>query len=253
MLVAPFAGSQAVAQTHNLTGTVVDAQGNPVAGAAVVIDGTTKGTSTGSDGSFALNGVMANQSLLVTFIGYEPQTVAIGSQTNMKVVLKEDNQTLDEVVVIGYGVQKKRDVTGSITSVKSDVFESRSVENAQQALQGKAPGVQVLSSSAAPGSSPSIRIRGFSSNNSGASEPLYVVDGLKVSDISYLDPSSIESMEILKDGASAAIYGVEAGNGVVLITTKKGKKGDGRIFYDFTYGITSLARKADLMNAERRV
>lgn len=139
MLVAPFAGSQAVAQTHNLTGTVVDAQGNPVAGAAVVIDGTTKGTSTGSDGSFALNGVMANQSLLVTFIGYEPQTVAIGSQTNMKVVLKEDNQTLDEVVVIGYGVQKKRDVTGSITSVKSDVFESRSVENAQQALQGKAP------------------------------------------------------------------------------------------------------------------
>ena len=121
MLVAPFAGSQAVAQTHNLTGTVVDAQGNPVAGAAVVIDGTTKGTSTGSDGSFALNGVMANQSLLVTFIGYEPQTVAIGSQTNMKVVLKEDNQTLDEVVVIGYGVQKKRDVTGSITSVKSDV------------------------------------------------------------------------------------------------------------------------------------
>lgn len=251
MLVAPFAGSQAVAQTHNLTGTVVDAQGNPVAGAAVVIDGTTKGTSTGSDGSFALNGVMANQSLLVTFIGYEPQTVAIGSQTNMKVVLKEDNQTLDEVVVIGYGVQKKRDVTGSITSVKSDVFESRSVENAQQALQGKAPGVQVLSSSAAPGSSPSIRIRGFSSNNSGASEPLYVVDGLKVSDISYLDPSSIESMEILKDGASAAIYGVEAGNGVVLITTKKGKKGDGRIFYDFTYGITSLARKADLMNAEQ--
>lgn len=159
MLVAPFAGSQAVAQTHNLTGTVVDAQGNPVAGAAVVIDGTTKGTSTGSDGSFALNGVMANQSLLVTFIGYEPQTVAIGSQTNMKVVLKEDNQTLDEVVVIGYGVQKKRDVTGSITSVKSDVFESRSVENAQQALQGKAPGVQVLSSSAAPGSSPSIRTK----------------------------------------------------------------------------------------------
>ena len=144
-------------------------------------------------------------------------------------------------------------MTGSITSVKSDVFESRSVENAQQALQGKAPGVQVLSSSAAPGSSPSIRIRGFSSNNSGRIEPLYVVDGLKVSDISYLDPSSIESMEILKDGASAAIYGVEAGNGVVLITTKKGKKGDGRIFYDFTYGITSLARKADLMNAEQYV
>ena len=167
--------------------------------------------------------------------------------------MEEDTQLLDDVVVIGYGVQRKSDVTGSITSIKEDVFQSRSVENAQQALQGKAPGVQVLSSSAAPGSSPSIRIRGFSSNNSGASEPLYVVDGLKVSDISYLDPSSIESMEILKDGASAAIYGVEAGNGVILITTKKGKKGEGRIFYDFTYGITSLARKADLMNAEQYV
>lgn len=140
MLVAPFAGSQAVAQTHNLTGTVVDAQGNPVAGAAVVIDGTTKGTSTGSDGSFALNGVMANQSILVTFIGYEPQTVAIGSQTNIKIVLKEDNQTLDEVVVIGYGVQKKRDVTGSITSVKSDVFESRSGRERTAGPAGKGPG-----------------------------------------------------------------------------------------------------------------
>lgn len=150
MLVAPFAGSQAVAQTHNLTGTVVDAQGNPVAGAPWWSTGRRRVPRRVPDGSFALNGVMANQSLLVTFIGYEPQTVAIGSQTNMKVVLKEDNQTLDEVVVIGYGVQKKRDVTGSITSVKSDVFESRSVENAQQALQGKAPGVQVLSSSAAP-------------------------------------------------------------------------------------------------------
>ena len=243
VLAVPFAGSRAVAQTRNLTGTVVDKQGNPVIGAAVVVEGTTKGTSTGVDGSFSLDGVKENASLTVSFIGYKTITIT----------LEEDTQLLDDVVVIGYGVQRKSDVTGSITSIKEDVFQSRSVENAQQALQGKAPGVQVLSSSAAPGSSPSIRIRGFSSNNSGASEPLYVVDGLKVSDISYLDPSSIESMEILKDGASAAIYGVEAGNGVILITTKKGKKGEGRIFYDFTYGITSLARKADLMNAEQYV
>lgn len=254
MLAVPFAGSRAVAQTRNLTGTVVDKQGNPVIGAAVVVEGTTKGTSTGVDGSFSLDGVKENASLTVSFIGYKTLTTPpLGAKTSITITLEEDTQLLDDVVVIGYGVQRKSDVTGSITSIKEDVFQSRSVENAQQALQGKAPGVQVLSSSAAPGSSPSIRIRGFSSNNSGASEPLYVVDGLKVSDISYLDPSSIESMEILKDGASAAIYGVEAGNGVILITTKKGKKGEGRIFYDFTYGITSLARKADLMNAEQYV
>ena len=254
VLAVPFAGSRAVAQTRNLTGTVVDKQGNPVIGAAVVVEGTTKGTSTGVDGSFSLDGVKENASLTVSFIGYKTLTPPpLGAKTSITITLEEDTQLLDDVVVIGYGVQRKSDVTGSITSIKEDVFQSRSVENAQQALQGKAPGVQVLSSSAAPGSSPSIRIRGFSSNNSGASEPLYVVDGLKVSDISYLDPSSIESMEILKDGASAAIYGVEAGNGVILITTKKGKKGEGRIFYDFTYGITSLARKADLMNAEQYV
>ena len=254
VLAVPFAGSRAVAQTRNLTGTVVDKQGNPVIGAAVVVEGTTKGTSTGVDGSFSLDGVKENASLTVSFIGYKTHTTPpLGAKTSITITLEEDTQLLDDVVVIGYGVQRKSDVTGSITSIKEDVFQSRSVENAQQALQGKAPGVQVLSSSAAPGSSPSIRIRGFSSNNSGASEPLYVVDGLKVSDISYLDPSSIESMEILKDGASAAIYGVEAGNGVILITTKKGKKGEGRIFYDFTYGITSLARKADLMNAEQYV
>ena len=254
VLAVPFAGSRAVAQTRNLTGTVVDKQGNPVIGAAVVVEGTTKGTSTGVDGSFSLDGVKENASLTISFIGYKTLTTPpLGAKTSITITLEEDTQLLDDVVVIGYGVQRKSDVTGSITSIKEDVFQSRSVENAQQALQGKAPGVQVLSSSAAPGSSPSIRIRGFSSNNSGASEPLYVVDGLKVSDISYLDPSSIESMEILKDGASAAIYGVEAGNGVILITTKKGKKGEGRIFYDFTYGITSLARKADLMNAEQYV
>ena len=254
VLAVPFAGSRAVAQTRNLTGTVVDKQGNPVIGAAVVVEGTTKGTSTGVDGSFSLDGVKENASLTVSFIGYKTLTTPpLGAKTSITITLEEDTQLLDDVVVIGYGVQRKSDVTGSIATIKEDVFQSRSVENAQQALQGKAPGVQVLSSSAAPGSSPSIRIRGFSSNNSGASEPLYVVDGLKVSDISYLDPSSIESMEILKDGASAAIYGVEAGNGVILITTKKGKKGEGRIFYDFTYGITSLARKADLMNAEQYV
>ena len=254
LLCVPFAGSRAVAQTRSVAGTVVDASGNPVVGAAVVIEGTTKGTSTGLDGSFTLEGVKDDTHLTVSYIGYKTLTTpSLGSQTSLTITLEEDTQMLDDVVVIGYGVQRKSDVTGSITSIKEDALINRSVENIQQALQGKAAGVSVFSASAAPNSSPSIRIRGFSSNSAGATDPLYIVDGLKVSNIGYLDPSSVESMEILKDGASAAIYGAEAGNGVVLITTKKGRKGEARAFYDFTYGITSLARKADLMNAEQYV
>lgn len=249
-LLVPFAGSRVVAQTRNLTGTVVDQKGTPVVGATVIIDGTTKGTSTGIDGTFTLNGVDAKQTISVSYVGFVPQQVTVGARTDIKIVLAEDTFGLEDVVVIGYGVQKKSDITGSIASVKGDVLANRSVENVQQALQGKAAGVNIFSASAAPGSSPSVRIRGFSSHTEGAADPLYIVDGLKVTNISYLDPASIESMEILKDGASAAIYGVEAGNGVVLITTKKGTKG-GRVFYDFTYGITSLARKADLMNAQQ--
>lgn len=253
ILAIPFASSQAVAQTRNLTGTVVDQQGEAIIGATVMIEGTTRGTITGVDGSFTLSNVTPEQVVKISFVSYKPYQVTVGNQTSIHVVLEEDTQMLDDVVVIGYGVQRKSDVTGAITSVKGDILSSRSVENVQQALQGKAAGVQVMSASSAPGSSPSIRIRGISSNSSGASDPLYVVDGLKVKDISYLDPSNIESMEILKDGASAAIYGVEAGNGVVLITTKSGTKGDSRIFYDFLYGITSLARKAKMMNAQQYV
>ncbi len=253
LLAAPFAGGRAFAQTRTLTGTVVDRAGNPIVGASVVIEGTTRGTSSGLDGAFTLEGVSNGQSLAVSFIGYMPRTVAVGTQTAIAITLDEDVQSLDEVVVIGYGVQQKSDVTGSIASIKEEALTNRSVENIQQALQGKAAGVQVYSASGAPNSSPQIRIRGFSSNTASASSPLFIVDGLKVNDIAYLDPSSVASMEILKDGASAAIYGAEAGNGVVLITTKKGKKGGARAFYDFTYGLTSLAHKAKLMNAAEYV
>lgn len=253
ILAIPFAGSQAVAQTRNLTGTIVDEIGEPVIGATVMIVGGNNGTITGLDGTFTLSKVSSGQVVSISLLGYKSQQITVGSQSSLKITLQEDMQKLDEVVVIGYGVQKKSDITGAITSVKSDVIASRSVENIQQALQGKAAGVQVMSGSSAPGSSPSIRIRGISSNSSGASDPLYVVDGLKVKDIAYLDPNNIESMEILKDGASAAIYGVEAGNGVVIITTKSGSKGESRIFYDFLYGKTSLARKSNLMNAQQYV
>ena len=253
LLAAPFAGGRVLAQTRTLRGTVVDRAGNPIVGASVIIEGTTRGTSSGLDGTFALEGVGDGQQLAVSFIGYLSRTIAVGTQSTLTVALDEEVQSLDEVVVIGYGVQQKSDVTGSIASIKEEALANRSVENIQQALQGKAAGVQVYSASGEPNSSPQIRIRGFSSNTASASSPLFIVDGLKVNDIAYLDPSSVASMEILKDGASAAIYGAEAGNGVVLITTKKGRKGGARAFYDFTYGLTSLARKAKLMNAAEYV
>lgn len=254
LLALPFASTQAVAQTRELTGTVVDQQGMPVIGAAVIVEGTTRGTSTDTDGKFMLGGVKDGDRITVSYIGYVTRQIAVaGGITNLKVTLDEDAQSLETVIVVGYGVQKKSDVTGAITSVKGDALASRSVETVQQALQGKAAGVQVFSVSGAPGSNPAVRIRGFSSNSSGASDPLYVVDGLKVSSIAYLDPNTIASMEILKDGASAAIYGAEAGNGVVLITTKSGSKDKSSVFYDFTYGITSLAKKAKMMNAEQYV
>lgn len=250
LIALPMAGGRAIAQTRTLTGKVIDEAGQPIIGASVVVEGTTRGTSTGLEGAFTLEGVRSGQKLNVSFIGYQPATVTVGQETRIDITLSEDVTSLDEVVVIGYGVQRKSDVTGSIASIKEEALANRSVENIQQALQGKAAGVQVYSATGAPNSSPQIRIRGFSSNSAGASSPLFIVDGLKVNDIAYLDPSSVESMEILKDGASAAIYGAEAGNGVVLITTKKGKKGGARAFYDFTYGITSLARKGKMMNAE---
>lgn len=250
-IAIPFANGQDAEQTRTLTGTVVDKTGEPAIGATILVVGTTTGTITQVDGTFSLSRVKPGQKIVVSLLGYKPQEITVGNRPAVHVVLEEDTQLLDEVVVIGYGVQKKSDVTGAIASVKGDALASRSVENVQQALQGKAAGVQVMSGSSAPGSTPAVRIRGISSNSSGASDPLYVVDGLKVKDIAYLDPNNIESMEILKDGASAAIYGVEAGNGVVLITTKNGTKGESRIFYDFLYGKTSLARKSDMMNAQQ--
>ena len=169
----------------------------------------------------------------------------------MNVTLKEDTKTLDEVVVVGYGVQKKSSVTGAISQVKTEDMQNRTISNAPAALQGKTAGVQVIQTSAAPGSSPTVRVRGYSSNVS--SNPLYVVDGVRLSDISGIDPNDIASMEVLKDAASAAIYGAEAGNGVVLITTKKGKSGQGKITYDFQFSSQSLARVPKMLSAEQYI
>lgn len=243
--------STAIAQElMKVTGVVVDQNAEPLIGVTVrVKDDAKSGTVTGLDGDFSIM-VQKGKTLVFSYLGYQTKEVA-AITSKLKINMKEDNKMLDDVVVVGYGVQKKSSVTGAISQVKKEDMENRTITNAKSALQGKTAGVQIVSSSARPGASPTIRIRGFSSN--GSSDPLYVVDGVRLGDISGIDPNDIASMEVLKDAASAAIYGAEAGNGVVLITTKKGSVGSGKITYDFQYAIESLAKKPKLLNAEEYI
>ena len=247
VLCALFVSLGAYAQNRNISGKIVDTSGQPVIGAAVTVVGNTSiGAATDLDGNFTLS-VPAGSSISIESIGYKAQTFVVGNQSVFNVTLEDDTEMLEETVVIGYGVQRKSDVTGAIASVKESDLENRTATDVAQALQGKAAGVQIVNASGAPGSASSIQIRGYSSNS--RTTPLMIVDGLKVNDISYLDPESIASIEILKDAASAAIYGVEAGNGVVLVTTKSGQKGSGRVFYNFQHTIQNIAHLPDMMNA----
>ena len=235
------------AQNVTVKGKVSDTGGQPVIGATVMLSSNqTVGTQTDLDGNYSIS-VPSNSSLIFSCVGYTTQTVAVAGKSVIDVVLSEDAEFLQETVVIGYGVQKKSDVTGAIASVKETDLENRTTTDVAQALQGKAAGVQIINASGAPGAASSIQIRGYSSNSK--TSPLMIVDGLKVNDISYLDPESIASIEILKDAASAAIYGVEAGNGVVLVTTKSGQKGSGRVFYNFQQTFQSVAHLPEMMNA----
>ena len=223
-LAAFLCGISVSAQNKAIQGAVVDGTGAPVIGAAVVVVGNTSiGAVTDLDGKYRLN-VPAGSSLEVSCIGYASQVIPVGDKTEIDVVLVEDSEFIDETVVIGYGVQRKSDLTGSVASVRSEELMDRSTSDAAAALQGKAAGVQIFNDSGAPGEGSSIRVRGISSNSGSGLGPLLIVDGLQVDKIDYLDPSMIESMEVLKDAASAAIYGAQAGNGVVLITTKSGAK-----------------------------
>ncbi len=235
-------------QNRKIKGTVYDETGTSMIGVSVRSKGTTKATVTDMNGQFSLE-ISSNDAIIVfSYIGYSNQEIKVGSENNFKVTLSPNSKVIDEVVVVGYGIQKKSNVTGSIASVRGDELANLSNANAASAIQGKVSGVQVVNSSGAPGATSSIRIRGYSSN--GKSDPLYIVDGLKVPDIDYLEPENIKSIEILKDGASAAIYGAEAGNGVVLITTKSGAKGEGKIFLTTQNTFSSIGKKLDLLNAK---
>ena len=231
---------QQINQDKKVTGVIKDQHGEPVIGANVSVKGTTIGTITGIDGDFALE-VPANAVIQVSYIGYVPQELRLGGKNHLDVVLKEDSQALDEIVVVGYGVQKKINLTGSVSSVKSEELERQPIVTMKDALAGLVPGLTVVKSSGQPGSSnPTITVRGVGTwKNAG---PLVLVDGMSMS-IADVLPNDIESISVLKDAASAAIYGSRAANGVILITTKKGKEGKVQVNYNGNVGWQQATRQ----------
>jgi len=237
-------------QSRVISGRVTDEQGNPLSGATVLVKGTTIASSTDTQGNYQIT--LANDShvLVFTVLGFETIEKAIGNQTAINVTMKEMLSDLDEVVVVGYGTAKRRDLTGSVASVKADEISELPSNNVLQALSGRASGVYVAQNTGSPGSNISVRIRGANSIK-GSNEPLYVVDGFPYSGSpSLLNNADIESVEILKDASATAIYGSRGANGVVLITTKSGKAGKVKVDYDGYLGSQSLRKKLDLMNAQ---
>ncbi|MDR3219456.1 MAG: TonB-dependent receptor [Dysgonamonadaceae bacterium] len=265
------------AQTVSVTGTVKDTNGEGLIGVSVVEKGTINGILTDIDGKYSLN-VQHNGILEFSYVGYVTQSINVQGKTLIDVALEEDLKSLSEVVVVGYGVMKKRDLTGALSSVGEDKIKGRSYSNAMQAVAGQVAGIQIQQVQGAPGFAPSIKIRGNTSINTGTN-PLYVIDGIPLEDISkssgqdnsadggstglssafitanlnplnYINPNDIESIEILKDASSAAIYGSRGANGVVLITTKQGKAGKTRVEANYEFGVSSVNRRVDMMNAK---
>lgn len=238
-------------QTKKITGVITDATGEPVIGANVVEKGTTNGTITDFDGNYTLE-VSSNAVLVVSYIGYLSQEIPVGSQSTINITLKEDTQTLDEVVVVGYGTMRKSDVTGSIGVAKGDELTKNQNFSALDNLRGKVSGVNIFSNSSQPGAySNRVVIRGMATINA-SSNPLYVVDGVVMENFDLVNPNDIESMEVLKDASAAAIYGARGANGVIMVTTKRGKKdGEGvQISYQGSVSASHMARKMDTMNAQ---
>ena len=234
-----------MAQSPKLTGTVVDASGDPIIGASVVAKDATQRAVTDMDGVFQIP-VGEGTTLVISYIGC--QTREVKASNNMRVVLEEDAHTLDDVVVVGYGVQKKSVVTASIAKVSADDLNGTAPVRVDNALKGLASGVTVTSASGQPGAAAQVRIRGIGTINT--SDPLYIVDGMPIEGgIDYLNPSDIESIEVLKDAASGAIYGTRAANGVILVTTKGGEKGRVRVNYNFSYGFQNPWKHRDVLNA----
>lgn len=240
-----------MAQDRSVSGRVTGSNdSSPLPGVSILVKGTNAGTTTDGEGTFKLT-VPTNAVLVFSFVGYTPKEVIVENQTALNISLELDNRQLSEVVVVGYGTVKKSDLTGSLASVKAKEINAFPATNVLQALSGRAPGVQVIQNTGAPGGAVSVRIRGTNSVQ-GSNEPLYVVDGFPTSgsNPTILNNSDIESIEVLKDASATAIYGSRGANGVVLITTKQGKAGKTQVDYEGSYSIQTLRKKLDLMNAK---
>lgn len=235
-------------QQKSISGKVTDSSGAPLPGVSVVVKGTTSGTITDANGNYSISNIPANTNLQFSFVGMKTQEIAVDGKTNINVTLAEDAIGIEEVVAVGYGTQKKSDLTGAVYSVKSESLRDKPNANILQSLQGIVPGLVITNTQSAPGSSPEIRIRGEKSL-SASNNPLIILDGIPFEgNLNDISANDIESASVLKDASSAAIYGARASNGVIIITTKKGEKGKPRINYSGYYGVQSAERKLDMMD-----
>ncbi|HMM04063.1 MULTISPECIES: TonB-dependent receptor [unclassified Dysgonomonas] len=231
-----------------ITGTILDEKGESIIGASVAVKGTTNGTITDIDGKFSLN-VNENDILAISYVGFLAQEIPVTGKSNLQITLKENTEMLDEIVVVGYGVMRKRDLTGAVSSIDSKSMQDKPVANIGEALQGRASGVQIINSGA-PGSNVSIRIRGISTINN--SEPLLVIDGVPTDlSLNALNMDDVQTVDVLKDASATAIYGSRGANGVVIITTKKGKSGDGVVSFSANWGIQDATSMPDMLNASQ--
>lgn len=253
MVLLFVASLGAHAQTKSLSGVVTDNTGEPLPGVTVVVKGTAQGTVSDIDGKYTLRVPESTKTIVFSYIGMKSQEVALGSKSVINAVLEPESFDVDEVVVVGYGTQKKRDLTGSITSVDNKAIEQRQAVNVFDALQGAAAGVQISSVSGAPGATNNIQIRGASTFDDAGVSPLYVVDNVIVEDIDNINPGDIKSIEILKDAASSAIYGARSANGVVIITTKSGEAGTPKIDVRVLKSFSSISNKIPQVNAFERI
>lgn len=231
-----------------IKGVINDEQGETIIGASVIIKGEDTGTTSDMDGRFTLE-APEGAILVISYIGYHTQEVKVRKRSLLRVVLKEDNQLLDEVVVVGYGTVKKSDLTGAVSGVSNRQYKNQPVQRVENILQGRTPGVEVTAASGMPGASMKVRVRGTTSINK-SSDPLYVIDGIiSSSGLDGINPSDIQSMEILKDASSTAIYGSRGSNGVILITTKQGSEGKAQVTFDASVGLSTVRKQYDLLNA----
>ena len=235
-----------------ITGRVIDAANQALPGVSIVLKGTTVGTTTDADGRFRLNITNDGAILQVSYIGYVTQEITVGSRSDVSITLLEDNKTLNEVVVVGYGSQKKSDLTGAVSTVTGKDIGRLPVGGIDQALQGKSSGVRVTQSTGAPGEGVAVRIRGVGTINDNS--PLFIIDGVPTKDaFNILNPNDVESMSVLKDASSAAIYGARAANGVIVVTTKRGKSGAPRISFNSYTGIQQVSRMIPMANTAQYV